>query len=399
MNLRFGGRRLDGQLGDIILHELFDFVVVQHDAADQILVQRCNGDVIRNGKHTQNTGGAAVLCQHGDTVFDGVLRLVDGQFLALIGDGARRVAAQTEQTLHQLGALGTDQTRNAEDLALADVEVDVTEALGVDGREVLDLKHDLTGRIRARRVEVRQLTSDHLGDDHIGGQFLGLPGADVLAVTHDRDFVADAKNFVHLVADVDDGNALGAQLVHDGEQRLDLGRRQRGGRLVEDQYLAVCGDRLGDLNQLHLGNAQGSELCVRIIIQMDFLQDLGRILIHLVVVDDGDGSVFLGWVAPDVDILADGTLRDGLQFLVHHRNAAIQCIQRSLDLNLLPLINNLAFVHVVDTEHTLHQGGLARAVLAHQCMDGAGFQFQLCVIQCLDAGERLDDITHLQAVL
>ena len=138
---------------------------------------------------------------------------------------------------------------------------------------------------------------------------------------------------------------------------------------------------------------------MRIIIQMDFLQDLGRILVHLFVVDNGDGSVFLGWVAPDVDILADGTLRDGLQFLVHHRNAAVQCIQRSLDLDLLSLINDLAFVHVVDTKHALHQGRLARAVLSHQRMDGAGFQFQLCVIQCLDAGERLDDITHLQAVL
>ena len=74
---------------------------------------------------------------------------------------------------------------------------------------------------------------------------------------------------------------------------------------------------------------------MRIIIQMDFLQDLGRILVHLVVVDDGDGSVFLVG-SPNVDILADGTLRDGLQFLVHHRNAAIQCIQRSLNLNLLP---------------------------------------------------------------
>lgn len=70
--------------------------------------------------------------------------------------------------------------------------------------------------------------------------------------------------------------------------------------------LAVCGDRLGDLNQLHLGNAQGSELGVRIIIQMDFLQDLGRILIHFVMVDNGDGSVFLGGIAPNVDILAYG---------------------------------------------------------------------------------------------
>ena len=54
---------------------------------------------------------------------------------------------------------------------------------------------------------------------------------------------------------------------------------------------AVCLAESHD--QLHLGNAQGSELCVRIIIQMDFLQDLGRILIHFVMVDNGDGSVFL----------------------------------------------------------------------------------------------------------
>ena len=116
-------------------------------------------------------------------------------------------------------------------------------------------------------------------------------------------------------------------------------------------------------------------------------------------VDNGDGSVFLGGIAPNVDILAYGAFRDGLQLLVHHRNAAVQCIKRALDLDLLSLINDLAFVHVVDTKHALHQGRLARAVLSHQRMDGAGFQFQLCVIQCLDAGERLDDITHLQAVL
>ena len=91
-------------------------------------------------------------------------------------------------------------------------------------------------------------------------------------------------------------------------------------------------------------------------------------------VDNGDGSVFLGGIAPNVDILAYGAFRDGLQLLVHHRNAAVQCIKRALDLDLLPLINDLAFVHVVDTKHALHQGRLARAVLSHQRMDGAGFQ-------------------------
>ena len=89
-------------------------------------------------------------------------------------------------------------------------------------------------------------------------------------------------------------------------------------------------------------------------------------------VDNGNGSVFLGRIASDVDILADGALRDRLQFLMHHCNAAVQCIKRSLDIDLFALVDNLALVHVVDTKHALHQGGFAGAVLAHQRMDGTG---------------------------
>ena len=282
------------------------------------------------------------------------------------------MGAQAEQTFHQLGTLGTDQTGHAENLALADVEVDVAETLGIDGSEVLDLKDDLAGDILARRIEVGKLTTDHLGNDHVGGQLLGFPGADVLAVTHDGDFIADAKNFVHLVADVDDGNALGAQLIDDGEQRFDLGCGQRGSGLVQNQHLAVRRNGLGDLDQLHLGNAQAAQLGMRVVVQMDFFQDAGRIGVHFIMVDDGDGSDFLSRIAPDVDILADGALGDGLQFLVHHRNAAVQCIERSFDLDLFALVDNFTLVHVVDTEHALHQGGFARAVLAHQRMDGTG---------------------------
>ena len=181
------------------------------------------------------------------------------------------MAAQTEQTLHQLGTLGTDQTGDAQDLALADVEVDVTEALGIDGGEVLDFKDDLARDVLTWRVEVGKLTTDHFGNDHIGGQFLGFPGADVLTVTHDGDFIADAKNFVHLMADIDDRNALGTQLIDDGEQRFDLGCGQRGGGLVQDQHLAVSRDGLGDFDQLHLGNTQRAQLGVRVVVQVDFL--------------------------------------------------------------------------------------------------------------------------------
>ena len=115
-------------------------------------------------------------------------------------------------------------------------------------------------------------------------------------------------------------------------------------------------------------------------------------------VDDGDGSVFLGGIAPNVDILADGTLRDGLQFLMHHGNAPVKRVQRAFDLDFFTLVNDFAFIHVIDAEHTFHQGGFARAILAHQRMDGAGPQLQLRVVQCLNAREGLDNATHFQTI-
>ena len=48
LDQRLGGRGLDGQLGHVFLHQLLDLLVVQHDAADEVLVQRGHGDVVLN---------------------------------------------------------------------------------------------------------------------------------------------------------------------------------------------------------------------------------------------------------------------------------------------------------------------------------------------------------------
>ena len=157
------------------------------------------------------------------------------------------------------------------------------------------------------------------------------------------------------MADVDHRHALVAELVDDGEQRFDLCGGQRRGRLVKDQDLAVRGDGLRDLNQLHLGNAQGSQLCSRVEIQVDFLQDAGGVLIHLVVINDRDRPDLLCGIASDEDVLADGALRDRLQLLMDHGDTAVQRVQRTVDLHLLALIDDLALIHVVNTEHAFHQ--------------------------------------------
>ncbi len=275
----------------------------------------------------------------------------------------------------------------------------MAEALGIDGGEVLHLKDHLAGHILPLGEEVGELPAHHLGDDEIGGEALGVPGADVLSVPHDGDLVADAENLVHLVGDVDNGHALGPQLIDDGEEGLHLRRGQGGCGLVQNQHLAVRGDGLGNLHQLHLGHAEAAQLGPGVVVQVNLLQHRRGVRIHLLMVDGDNGPQALGGIAAHVDILADAPLGNGLELLVHHGDALVQGVQRSFDLDLLPLVNHLALVHVIDAEHALHQRGLSGAVLSHQRVNGAGAEVELRVVQRLDAGEGLNDPTHFQTIL
>ena len=84
---------------------------------------------------------------------------------------------------------------------------------------------------------------------------------------------------------------------------------------------------------------------------------------------------------------------------MHHGDAAFQSVQRGGDGDLLSFVLDLAFVHLVNAEHTFHQGGLAGAVLAHQGHDRAGAELKPGMIQSFDAGKDLDDVSHDQTVL
>ena len=200
------------------------------------------------------------------------------------------------------------------------------------------------------------------------------------------------------MADVHDGHTLGPQFVHNGEQGLHLGGGQGGRGLVQNQHLAVRGYGLGDLHQLHLGDAEGAQLRLGVEVQMDLLQHLGGVRVHFFVVNDGDRSHLLGGIAAHVDVFTDAALRNGLQLLVDHGDAPVQGIQGALDLNGLSLVNDFALVHMINAEHAFHQGGLSGAVFTHEGMDGTGAKLKLCVVQRLDAGEGLDDAAHFQTI-
>ena len=72
---------------------------------------------------------------------------------------------------------------------------------------------------------------------------------------------------------------------------------------------------------------------------------------------------------PEVVLHAAG---QGLvQLLMHHGHAVFQRLLGAAEVDLLAVQLDGARVLVVDAEQALHQGGLARAVLAHQSVHGA----------------------------
>ena len=69
------------------------------------------------------------------------------------------------------------------------------------------------------------------------------------------------------------------------------------------------------------------------------------------------------------------------------------------DLDLLAAEFDRPCIGLVHADEDLHQRGLAGAVLAHQGVDGPGTDFEVDVVERLDAREGLGDALHPEEVV
>ncbi len=70
--------------------------------------------------------------------------------------------------------------------------------------------------------------------------------------SHHRDAVADRHHLAELVSDEQDSLAVCCHRLDGVEERLDLGRSEHGGRLVEEQDVGTPVEHLDDLDPLAL---------------------------------------------------------------------------------------------------------------------------------------------------
>ena len=137
-----------------------------------------------------------------------------------------------------------------------------------------------------RRIYIGKFAADHSRDDLVRRHFGCRPCADIGAVTHDGDIVGDPLDLIHLVRNIDHCHSLVTKVVHDAEEHFNFFVRERGCRFVEDNDLSLVGDRLRDLDRLHLSDGKLRQHCLGIEIHTDFLEPVGGVLIHLFVIND-----------------------------------------------------------------------------------------------------------------
>ena len=218
-----------------------------------------------------------------------------------------------------------------------------------------------------------------------------------LAVADDRDAVGDLLDLVELVADDDRRDPLALEVQDQVEQMIGVLVVEGRGRLVEDEQLHALRERLRDLDELLLADADVLDLGGRVLFQADTREELLRLLVGLVPVDEAERALDL---VVEEDVLGDRQVRAERQLLVDDDDALRLAVAQVVEVHGLVFEDDLALVGAgrVDAREHLHEGRFAGAVLAADGVDLAALDLERDVLQRLDAGERLRDGPHLEDV-
>jgi hypothetical protein len=153
---------------------------------------------------------------------------------AVDGDRAGGDLVDPRDGPDQFRAAGAHDAGDPEDLALVDAEGDVRE--GAVGRgEPVNLDDFPGTRHSVVREHALEAAADHVFDQLVDRHLGGVVGGDPLAVAEDDDAVADPRDLLESVTDVDERHAFPAERVDALEQVVGLFRSQRCGGLVQEE--------------------------------------------------------------------------------------------------------------------------------------------------------------------
>ena len=142
--------------------------------------------------------------------------------LAVDLDRAPLGRSDAEQGEPDVGAAGTDQSGEADNLSGANLEVHIFERSRT--AQPVDPQDRFAGHVPGSHEEVVDVPADHLAHHLLMARVGDEVGRDVPAVAEDGDPIGDPEHFVETVADEQHGDTPFAQPAHLVEQAVDLMR-------------------------------------------------------------------------------------------------------------------------------------------------------------------------------
>ena len=277
------------------------------------------------------------------------------------------------------------------------LEADILEGAGIGAGQVADLQHNFfTGSMHLLGELVAHFPADHPADNQLLGQLRRRPAAHQLAVAHDGDLMGNLKDFIHLMGNIDNGDALRRQLADNPEQNVHFCFAQGRSGLVHNDDLCAVADGAGNLDQLAVCRSQFAHGAPGIDIDIQIIEKGLGILIHFLFIDPMNGTDFFVGNPTDPDIFHNIAGANGMQLLMNHGDAFIHGIPGIPEGDFLAFNFNYAFIGVVQAKGTLHQSGLACAVFAHQRVNRTFSDGEGHFVQCFDTRKRFADVFHFQ---
>ena len=132
--------------------------------------------------------------------------------------------------------------------------------------------------------QIIQRSSHHVGDQTVIGHFRHRLGADMGAVTHNGDGIADFKDFFQFVGNKDDGNTLFLQNFDGFHQLIHFLVGKGGSRLIHDDQTGFGQNGFSDFHHLLHADSQLSAKSMRIDVDTERMHDLFCFFVHICIV-------------------------------------------------------------------------------------------------------------------
>ncbi|CCE05180.1 hypothetical protein BRAS3843_1310047 [Bradyrhizobium sp. STM 3843] len=263
-------------------------------------------------------------------------------------------------------------------------------------RQVPD-REDIRAVLRRHATLVRDhLASDHRRNDRPAREFADRRGHHSPAVAQHGDAVRKLQDLLDAVRGIDDRYALACELAYDLEQRVAFRGGQGRGRLVHDQNAGIERQRLGDLDELLLADAQAGNPGFGRNGHAKPRKQAFRRTNQAAPVDQHTTDQRL---AAKEDILRHAQLGDEIELLVDNGHAGVFGITHVAERHRAARDPDVAVVARVHAGEDLHQGALSGSVLAHQRVHFAVAQIEIDAMKGLDTREGFGDLLCAQHVV